>query len=61
MVENVPLSESFWWAIATATTVGYGDVSPHTAIGKLTAVMLMFVGIGFYRDADKLPHRFFYA
>lgn len=27
--------------------VGYGDISPHTAIGKLAAVLLMFVGIGF--------------
>ncbi|MCP0887645.1 potassium channel family protein [Ligilactobacillus sp. WILCCON 0076] len=45
--ENVSFSESLWWAIATATTVGYGDISPHTAIGKLAAVLLMFVGIGF--------------
>lgn len=41
------MGESFWWAIATATTVGYGDVSPHTTIGKFTVVLLMFVGIGF--------------
>ncbi|WP_390633109.1 potassium channel family protein [Liquorilactobacillus satsumensis] len=47
LAENEPLGESFWWAIATATTVGYGDISPHTAIGKLAAVLLMFVGIGF--------------
>ncbi len=45
--ENVSFGESLWWAIATATTVGYGDISPHTAIGKLAAVLLMFVGIGF--------------
>lgn len=47
LAESVSLSESFWWAIATATTVGYGDISPHTAIGKFAAVLLMFVGIGF--------------
>ncbi|MFT9412287.1 ion channel [Liquorilactobacillus hordei] len=47
LAENVSLSESFWWAIATATTVGYGDISPHTAIGKFAAILLMFVGIGF--------------
>ncbi|PIO84381.1 ion transporter [Loigolactobacillus backii] len=47
IAEKVPFSESLWWAIATATTVGYGDISPHTAIGKLAAVLLMFVGIGF--------------
>lgn len=41
------MGESFWWAIATATTVGYGDVSPHTTIGKFAVVLPMFVGIGF--------------
>ncbi|WP_034991536.1 ion transporter [Liquorilactobacillus vini] len=45
--ENVSFGESLWWAIATATTVGYGDISPHTIIGKFAAVLLMFIGIGF--------------
>ncbi|WP_223849993.1 ion channel [Schleiferilactobacillus harbinensis] len=30
----------------TATTVGYGDISPHTILGRITAVILMFNGIG---------------
>ncbi|MFT8836883.1 potassium channel family protein [Liquorilactobacillus satsumensis] len=47
LAESVPLGESLWWAIATATTVGYGDISPHTPVGKLAAILLMFVGIGF--------------
>nr|WP_035455547.1 potassium channel family protein [Agrilactobacillus composti] len=47
LAESVPLSQALWWAVATATTVGYGDISPHTLIGKLAAVLLMFVGIGF--------------
>jgi voltage-gated potassium channel len=33
-----------WWAI---TTVGYGDIVPHTAIGRILAAVLMLVGIGF--------------
>jgi voltage-gated potassium channel len=34
-------------AVVTATTVGYGDVSPVTGEGRLIAVGLMIVGIGF--------------
>lgn len=30
----------------TATTVGYGDISPHTLLGRTVAVLLMFNGIG---------------
>lgn len=46
MTEHVSLAQSFWWAIATATTVGYGDISPHTFVGKIVALVLMLVGIG---------------
>lgn len=45
--ENESLTESFWWAASTVTTVGYGDIAPHTMAGKLAAILLMFVGIGF--------------
>ena len=37
---------SLWWAICTLTTVGYGDVYPITAIGKLFASIISLVGIG---------------
>ena len=36
-----------WWAIVTATTVGYGDYTPHNLAGRLIAVVLMLLGIGF--------------
>lgn len=39
--------DALWWAVVTTTTVGYGDVSPTTGEGRLIAVGLMFVGIGF--------------
>ncbi|AYF93022.1 potassium channel family protein [Apilactobacillus bombintestini] len=45
--EQHNLSTSLWWAITTATTVGYGDISPQTVGGKLIAGFLMFGGIGF--------------
>jgi voltage-gated potassium channel len=41
------VGDAFWWAIVTATTVRYGDVSPTTPEGRLIAVALMLVGIGF--------------
>jgi len=34
-----------WWAIATVTTVGYGDVYPVTATGRIIASILMIIGI----------------
>ncbi len=35
-----------WWSIVTLTTVGYGDISPSTAGGRILAVIIMFFGIG---------------
>lgn len=39
--------DGVWWAIVTVTTVGYGDIGPHTDAGRLIAIAVMFVGIGF--------------
>jgi voltage-gated potassium channel len=39
--------DGMWLAITTMSTVGYGDISPHTTAGKLVAVTLMLVGVGF--------------
>lgn len=38
--------DSIWWSFVTATTVGYGDVSPSTLPGRIVAVILMITGIG---------------
>ena len=38
--------DSLWWAIVTITTVGYGDKYPVTPGGRLTAVFVMFSGVG---------------
>jgi voltage-gated potassium channel len=41
---SIPVA--MYWAIVTVTTVGYGDISPHTVIGRVLASMLMVVGYG---------------
>ena len=38
--------DSFWWAIGTVATVGYGDVYPITTGGRVVAIFLIFSGIG---------------
>jgi voltage-gated potassium channel len=45
--ENVSIGNSFYWAITTMTTVGYGDIVPKTATAKVVACVMMLVGIGF--------------
>ncbi|WP_372602772.1 ion transporter [Actibacterium sp.] len=37
---------SLWWAIATLTTVGYGDVYPITAGGRIFTGLILLVGLG---------------
>jgi voltage-gated potassium channel len=40
------LGNAFWWAVITITTVGYGDYTPVTTIGRIIPVVVMFSGIG---------------
>ncbi len=44
--ENMTFQDSLWWSFVTATTVGYGDLSPSTNAGRVIASLLMIVGIG---------------
>jgi voltage-gated potassium channel len=39
--------DGVWWAIVTVTTVGYGDTYPETEAGRIIAIVVMLVGIGF--------------
>ncbi|MCM1523050.1 MAG: ion transporter [Ruminococcus sp.] len=52
-VENAAQPEQFnnafsalWWAIATLTTVGYGDIYPITPLGRLLSGIIAILGIG---------------
>ena len=40
------IPDSIYWAIVTITTVGYGDISPVTPLGKAIASIMMFIGYG---------------
>jgi voltage-gated potassium channel len=37
---------SLWWAVATLTTVGYGDIAPITTLGKVISSFVAIMGIG---------------
>lgn len=39
---------AMWWGVASLTTVGYGDIYPVTAIGKLFAGVIAVLGIGLF-------------
>ena len=41
---SIPIS--VYWAIVTLTTVGYGDITPHTTLGRMVANLIMIMGYG---------------
>jgi voltage-gated potassium channel len=43
-IEN--LFDSFYWAVVTVSTVGYGDITPHTIGGRFVAMALILSGLG---------------
>jgi voltage-gated potassium channel len=45
LAEQLPYTTGLYWAVTTATTVGYGDVTPHNAVGRLIASAVMLTSI----------------
>ena len=43
--ELYSFAESLWWSTTTITTVGYGDIAPTSAAGRIVAGVTMIVGI----------------
>ena len=43
--QDLPFTTGLYWAVTTATTVGYGDVTPHNGIGRLIASAVMLITI----------------
>ena len=45
-VENFSIVDSLYFAATTLTTVGFGDLHPHTVLGKAFTVVYVFIGLG---------------
>lgn len=42
------IPHAMWWSIVTITTVGYGDLVPMTAVGRVVATLTMIAGLGLF-------------
>lgn len=43
--EHHSLGDAIWWAFMTFTTVGYGDQYPHTLVGRMAGMFLVFTAV----------------
>jgi len=46
LYSSIPVT--MWWAVTTISTVGYGDMYPVTALGKVLASIIAILGIGMF-------------
>lgn len=45
-VEQWDVLDSLYYCVITLTTVGYGDMTPHTSVGKTMAIVYILMGLG---------------
>jgi voltage-gated potassium channel Kch len=48
LLEKWTWIDSFYFTVITLATVGYGDLTPTTPVGKLVAVIFVIVGVGIF-------------
>ncbi len=48
LVEGWSIIDSLYFSVVTIATVGYGDLAPHTVLGKLFTIVYIFAGIGLF-------------
>lgn len=46
-IDDMPIGDALWWSFVTTTTVGYSDIAPSSFAGRIIAIFLMIIGIGF--------------
>lgn len=46
IIENLSLVDAIYFSIVTMATVGYGDIHPQSAVGKILAIVLIIGGVG---------------
>lgn len=46
LVEGMSIVDAIYFSVITLTTVGYGDLTPHTDIGKIFTIGYVIIGIG---------------
>ncbi|MCA9487407.1 MAG: two pore domain potassium channel family protein [Nanoarchaeota archaeon] len=52
--ENFSILDSFYLSVSTLSTVGYGDVVPHTKIGKIFTSFYILLGVGILLECLRL-------
>ena len=45
-IEKMSYLDALYFSVMTLATVGYGDLSPHTALGKLFTIVYVLIGVG---------------